>query len=69
MVYSDRFINNTTLVNAVEYNSTDVDSWLVTIGDPVTVIPEPGAAATIILGVIGFAGLATLRKRRRLLGS
>jgi hypothetical protein len=68
MVYSDRFVYNTTLVNAVSNGTSPVGSWLVTIGDPLTIIPEPGAAASVVLGVIGFAVFASLRKRRRLLG-
>lgn len=69
MVYSDRFVQNTTLVNAVSNGTSPVNSWLVTIGDPLTAVPEPSAAALAVLGLIGFALLITLRKRRGLLGS
>lgn len=69
MVYSDRFIHNTTLVNTTQYNSTDVGSWLVSIGDPIMGIPEPTAACLLVGGVMVFAFSRTFRKRRKLLGS
>jgi hypothetical protein len=69
MVYSDRFIHNTTLVNTTTYEGTNVGSWLVTIGDPLSAIPEPAAAVLVIMGFIGFAFSRTFRKRRKLLGS
>jgi len=68
MVYSDRFVYNTTLVNAVSNGASPVGSWLVTIGDPLTMVPEPGPAAAVVVGVIGCAAFASLRKRRRVLG-
>lgn len=71
MVYSDRFIHNTTLVNTVKYNSTNVGSWLVSIGDPILglTIPEPTVALLFVGSVMVFAFSRTFRKRRKLLGS
>lgn len=70
--YSDRFSQSVynPSINSVNYSGTNVGSWLVTIGDPIGAVPEPTAAALVILGVMAFALFRTVRgKRRRLLGS
>lgn len=63
MVYSDRFTQASPLINSYQLNGTNVGSWLVTVGDPITSIPEPSALA--LLTITGIAAGGVFLRRRR----
>lgn len=61
MVYSDRFTEASPLINSYQLNGTNVGSWLIGVGDPITAVPEPTAGMLLVL-----AGAFGLLRRRRL---
>jgi PEP-CTERM motif len=67
MVYSDRFADSSPLINSfqlVENGQTNnIGSWLVTVGDPITAVPEPSTYALLALSGAVIAGYL-LRRRR-----
>lgn len=63
MVYSDRW-QPTPLINSVDLGGTNIGSWLITIEDPITAVPEPSTYALLVMAGAGMAGYM-LRRRRR----
>lgn len=63
MVYSDRW-QPTPLINSVNLNGTNVGSWLITINDPITAVPEPSTYALLAIAGAAMAGCWIRRCRR-----
>lgn len=64
MVYSDRFAQASPLINSYQLNGTNIGSWLVTVGDPITPVPEPTTYALLAVVGAGVAGHLWRRRRR-----
>lgn len=64
MVYSDRFTEASPLINSYQFNGTNVGSWLIGVGDPITPVPEPSVYA--LLALAGALGFLLRRRGRRL---
>jgi len=62
--YSDRFPGQSPLMNSYQLNGTNIGSWLITIEDPITAVPEPSTYALLAMAGAGAAGYL-LRRRRR----
>lgn len=62
MVYSDRFLEGDPLVNTYQIGGTNVGSWLITVGDPVSAVPEPSTVA--LLAAAGVMAAVAWRRRR-----
>ncbi len=63
MVYSDRFLDSSPLINSYQLNGTNIGSWLVILGDPITPVPEPSTFALLALAGMTAAGLWMRRRR------
>ena len=58
---SDCFIYAPSLVNSVFLNNTNVNSWLITVGDPLYSVPEP---STYLLFGLGALAVVIVYRRR-----
>jgi len=61
--YSDRWQTASALVNAVQYNGTNVASWTIDVGTSIQGVPEPAPYTYALIG-IGLIAFAAFRKRK-----
>lgn len=61
--YNDRYNNAKPVVFSDVYNGTNVVSWVIGVGAPVSTVPEP--ATPFLLGLGSLAGVVVLMRSRR----